>query len=502
MINSITTACPMCGRAIALNKLASHENWCKHLECSHGSTGASIAARFRAFDKNSPAPPQISTSFTDWVFVDKRNDMAPLDLQITERTRNLVPFTSHIHWHAVMFHQLMVEEALSADSILVQELVVKGIEYYGLNIDAESRFRSLFNFQKELSKFSLTFSAYAKEHVDVINMSKPDVLPSVSWSEMIRAQYKAHETSYPSFESIEQAINRVGGKQAVNALRVLVLRNRQILKSTFEVIGYKGTCQISDFVVNAYITCCPLCNEEVRASSCDLGDDSLCLHFESAHGNLGKQLANVYRHLDKSQGGVPQISSGSLNLPQLKVLEVRPDLAKVYAHSFGSGIIPLRYECIDWKGLVFDNLLTNHILSPCSVLTQEIVVIGLFYFGLVNQRSPQKFGQYPQLQTFQKGLHEFSSTGYDLYCGAGIKEGELGSSHTRGRPVQATKDVISRYHHYGLSHKSLQRNDRKRQSPKNTRSNAKFPGAKGQKRKNVKRNTRPAEKFKARRILR
>merc|ERR1711916_239470 len=71
-------------------------------------------------------------------------------------------------------------------------------------------------------------------------------------------------------------------------------------------------------------------------------------------------------------------------------------------------------------------------------------------------------GQYPQLQVFQKKLHLASNSAYDIYCGAGIKEGELGSCHTRGRPVAATKAVVRCYNHYGLSHKSLQRNDRRR----------------------------------------
>ena len=465
----------MCGRAIALNKLASHENWCKHLECSHGSTGASIAARFRAFDKNADNPPPVDKEYTKWVNVEKRNDMAPLDLEINKSNRKLVPFTSNLHWHAVMFHQLMLEDALSPNSILAQELIVKGLKHYGLRIDAKARFHKLFQFQQGLSKFSSTFEAYAVEHVDIIHDQEPETPHSAAWARAIHLLYESTGDNPPSFQSIELAVLKAGGKKAVSAGRLLTIRNRQNLKAALEAVGYTiNTSQIRNVVVNVYITCCPLCGEEVRTRSCDLGDDTLCQHLERSHGGFGKEIARIYRLLDRCERARSADGCSRYGLPELKAIEERQDLAQAYEDGFKDedGIVSLKYDCIDWRGLLFDNLLTNKSLSPCSVLTQEIVVLGLFYFGLVNQRSPQKFGQYPQLQIFQKGLHEYSSTGYDLYCGAGIKEGELGSSHTRGRPVQATKDVISRYHHYGLSHKSLQRNDRKRLSPKGTKSPA------------------------------
>lgn len=454
----------MCGRAIALNKLSSHENWCKHLECSHGAMGSSIAARFRAFDKNTVTVPMLLSEGNaphEWIDVEERGDMAPLNLDTRQNARKLVPLTSRLHWHAVMFHQLILEDALGPKSVLAQELVVLGLKHFGLRIEAQRRFIQLFDFQIKLSKFSLTFETYCKEHVNVltengeISNANADSLKSF-------IDYYAQCEGLPTYERLESEVFRVGGVAALNSLRIVLVRKRQLMRDTLQLLGYGEEEACSEYVTNVHVTCCPFCDQVVYSHKLDIRDTTLVEHLRETHGEIGEEIARVYLSVDSNECCVLEETP---ELPKLVEQQERNDHARGYDVRFDvdeKELISLELGCIDWRALMLDNMLSSGLLSPSSVLTQEIVVIGLFYFGLVNQRSPQKFGQYPQLQKFQKRLHDLSSSGYDLYCGAGIKEGELGSSHTRGRPVPATKDVVRRYHHYGLSHKSLQRNDRKR----------------------------------------
>ena len=468
MINAITTTCPICGRAMALNKLGLHENWCKHLECCHGATGVAIAARFRALDRNSPNPPKINPKWTEWVDIEERADMAPMNEERPgEANINLMPLTSKLHWHAVLFHQLLQDGALLAGSVVTQELLAKGLQYYGMKPRVSSYMRELYSYQQRLSGFELTFEAYTQEHVNVIELEGTMCeSPSPKWFNVYKKLYGVDGTeSPPTFQKLESAIEDACGTKAVNAMRIMVHRKRQVLKNTFEAAGYstESALRVRDCVRNAYVTCCPICSKEIR-SGVEFNDKGLCEHFVKEHGELGRLLSEFYT-LALYEKDLKAVAGQreSLTLPELVCPVAQADSAKTYAEE-SRKMVSLEEGGMHWRSLMFENLLSNEILTPCSVLTQEIVVIGLFYFGLVNQRSPQKFGQYPQLRAFQKGLHDFSNAGYDIYCGVGIKEAALGSSHTRGRPVHATKEVIRRYHHYGLSHKSLQRNDRKRRS--------------------------------------
>eukprot|EP00510_Aplanochytrium_minuta_P004266 CAMPEP_0184012824 /NCGR_PEP_ID=MMETSP0954-20121128/4657_1 /TAXON_ID=627963 /ORGANISM="Aplanochytrium sp, Strain PBS07" /LENGTH=1056 /DNA_ID=CAMNT_0026292915 /DNA_START=183 /DNA_END=3354 /DNA_ORIENTATION=- len=561
IINSITTACPICGRAIALNKLASHENWCKHLECSHGEIGASIAKRFRALDKNlGDKIPELKTEVKDepkptngrkkggsnqysWVDIEKRADMAPLDTSIFDTPECLVPFTTRFHWQAIMFDQLLSEGALLPYSVLTQELVAFGFQYYGLELKQKHRFKRLVNFQESIMRASrAAFSVYSngdeRLHPDLITITDGDntkandlnamniqnnvsaqrvmsdlmnvkkeeseskkvpssvEIPALQrWIKTVRSCYA--EQDGISFSSIEASLIKEGGTQAVNALRLIVLRRRQLLVKTLkDVIDFlPAASDPSDlfpreaelslnpaaYVVNVLYTMCPLCQEIVESESDCVHDDSWCKHLETKHGAVGSAIAARYRALERNENenDIPEITSHKEAIVLQRPLTERSDLAPLKEDPSTRNLdepraqlIPLITK-IDWRALMFDDLLIQTALTPESVLTQEIVVMGLFYFGLVNQRSPQKFGQYPQLQAFQKLVHETSSSAYDVYCGVGIKEGELGSSHTRGRPVHATKHVIRRYNHYGLSHKSLQRNDR-RNEKKNRRSSEMF----------------------------
>mmetsp|Transcript_20558 Transcript_20558/g.26229 ORF Transcript_20558/g.26229 Transcript_20558/m.26229 type:complete len:1055 (+) Transcript_20558:58-3222(+) len=539
IVNSITTACPICGRAIALNKLASHENWCKHLECSHGEIGASIAARFRALDKNfadqvpelklEVEKPEADISKKDkysWVDVEKRADMAPVDCSIFDTPSCLVPFTSRFHWHAIMFDQLLSETALQPNSVLTQELVTTGLLHYGIDLDAPHRFRRLVDFQENMMRSSrVAFSVYSnKHHPDLVSNPKSkeiesmnihvnvsaqrvmsdlmNVNPNKSSSKLpslfnaVRSCYKDNTVKY--FSEIELEVAKIDGARSVNALRLVILRRRQLMMKTLKDVIDKIThsSDPSDmfpkedelvinpaaYVVNILYTTCPLCKEMVYSESDSLHDDSWCRHLETNHGDYGQAIAVRYRALERNleEAEIPKIvnSVGSLKLQVPFTESERIDMAPLREEPTNENkLIPMMNK-IDWRALMFDDMLTNNVLTSESVLTQEIVVMGLFYFGLVNQRSPQKFGQYPQLQGFQKLVHETSSSAYDVYCGVGIKEGELGSSHTRGRPVHATTAVIRKYHHYGLSHKSLQRNDR-RSDKKSRRKSEIFTSSKG-----------------------
>lgn len=477
MINSITTCCPICGRAIALNKLASHENWCKHLECCHRDVGKAISARFRALAKNAEDVPSLETDFDKWAEIKTRVDMAPTSESGVYTSRHLVPLASDQHWISVLFHQLLAEGALLPYSIITQEIVVFGLNHYNMRTSERVQFEDLRNFQTALARYPQSFRAYCEEHVGVVELTgnEPPTEDFAAAEEAIRDLYNSYtlKGARPSFKEIENAIRTTAvndGEKAVNALRLVVLRRRQLLSQCFKSAGYRShASQLSKFVVNAAVTCCPLCNEEVVSSLNDLGDNALCLHLTTAHGKAGPAIANIYSTLDRNEhiSAIPLVG-----LPPLATCnaDLRPDFAaddtvEVASESV-STLVSLKETSIDWRSVMLDHLLQTVVLRSTSVMTQELVIMGLFYFGLVNQRSPQKLGQYLQLQAFQVGLHERSGPGYEIYIGAGIKEGDLSASYTRGRPVQATREVIQSYHHYGLSRKSIQRNDRKRKRSK------------------------------------
>ena len=472
VINSITTCCPICGRAIALNKLASHENWCKHLECCHRDVGKAISNRFRALAKNADDIPSIETEFSSWAEIKPRVDMAPSTGSNPYFNGRLVPLASEQHWIAILFHQLLVEEALLSHSIMTQEIVVFGLKHFKIGVTGRFQFEDLVRFQANLARYSKSFKGYCEEHVAVIeSVGDGSNIPQArDNSEEGRSAYGGIMSPRPHFAEIEKTLMGASpdGVKTVNGHRLLVLRRRQLLRRTFEIVGYRlEPLYISSFVVNAAVTCCPFCNVELSPSLDDLGDVALCVHMRSVHGKVGNLVASIYSSLDNNEI-VSHVSSEVLPPLGTPRGAIRHDFARDYEQEPANGaeskvkFIPLKPSCIDWRSIMLDHLLRTKVLSTTSVLTQELVIMGLFYFGLVNQRSPQKLGQYLQLQKFQVGLHERSGPGYDIYIGAGIKEGDLSAAYTRGRPVKATKAILQSYHHYGLSRKSIQRNDRKR----------------------------------------
>lgn len=108
---------------------------------------------------------------------------------------------------------------------------------------------------------------------------------------------------------------------------------------------------------------------------------------------------------------------------------------------------------LDWRVLLFNKALKENILTNCSILVQEVLVLAFFYFGFITQRTPKKFRIFGKLLEFFGGLYRISCKSYDHYVG----EGPTGAAHTRGKPVSPSKEIIQNYNHYGLSRKSLQR---------------------------------------------
>mmetsp|Transcript_9492 Transcript_9492/g.17898 ORF Transcript_9492/g.17898 Transcript_9492/m.17898 type:complete len:817 (+) Transcript_9492:1065-3515(+) len=526
IVNCITSACPLCGRSIALNKLASYENWCKHLDL-HGTLGNQISDRFRALDKNQPFLPSINRELAataTWAHVDLRADTAPYDDSIYLTGTSLVPFTSHFHWQSVMFAQLIQENAVVPSSVLCQELVVFGLTYLGVPFSKDRHFYALEDFQRRIQSISSsafneyigvpdhTGSPLTGRHISIIQdgsstqadysvdpkpVSEPSILfetslfgdgfgtgsPDTSsrmhgiFDDVTKQWYNKGEylaEDVPTFEQLEGMFHsRTDKVQIINILRIITLHQREVVGQTFaELVNSNDVGQF--YVLNAFISVCPVCGTCFRCSSLALDNDTWLEHLEGGcrssiaaeHQNLARQAATRYKELaaNKVHRATPCVSLASfqegdaqLCPPPMARVDIAPMNTKIPSTSLGGvGVIPLTNR-LNWRALLLDILLVDEKLRSTSILTQEIVVMGLFYFGLVNQRSPQKFGQYPQLQSFQRDLHRHSHAAYDIYCGIGIKEGDIGSSHTRGKPVSVTQSVIHKYNHYGLSHKSLKR---------------------------------------------
>jgi hypothetical protein len=207
---------------------------------------------------------------------------------------------------------------------------------------------------------------------------------------------------------------------------------------------------------------CPFCGCAVAATTLAV-DEPAWLEHLGTHGEEGVLVARRFRaaatavNVGAGAGAEPAPATQAAARAAVAAAAARVDAAPVNEapDAFCKGVLPLCSR-FDWRALLLHVLLERGLLLPTSVLCQEIVVLGLFFFGLVNQRSPQKFGQYPQLQAFQTQLHRASPTAYKLYCG-GIKDGALGQLHIRGKPVPVTTAVLQAYHHYGLSSKSMHR---------------------------------------------
>ncbi|GBG33047.1 Hypothetical Protein FCC1311_092712 [Hondaea fermentalgiana] len=580
VVNCITALCPLCGRTIALNKLGSLENWCKHLSL-HGSIGDSLARRYRAFDKNAQIVDELheidQAVVLAWTALKPRPDAAPQNEDPRLCLPNRVPMNSSINWEVLVYSQLLNEGAFDYRSIVSQELMAAGFQAYGIPFHGPTHLAVLTDMQSRLEVVSgNALAAYLGEtevhHVNVLKTKRlsgqNDALktenkdaqedksdgavacassssssssstaltspcPSVSLRGMdalsraiwcarylvsersrqiaqvvkdcykgidvdgkVTVDYATIEERLDELDRVESASTALPMVRARDAFRLVCTRRRQIADHALCEIfpdDVERTRYGARIAINSMVVVCPFCEKHYFAETFALDHAGYLEHLRTCTVNPAATKAFAARLVAFGTNAedlvcpsllgtctkadfFPSVPPGPGVLRNDTLPPPRADVA--LSASNVDANLALR---MDWSALMFEALMRAGVLSGKSVLTQEIVALGLFFFGLVNQRSPQKFGQYPQLHSFQVALHRAGPQGYDEYCGLGIRDQHLGSSHIRGRPVAVTSSILRAYRHLGLSAKSLKRfaasSSRQRRSAPSSSSSTSSPSS-------------------------
>jgi len=529
VVNCITALCPLCGRTIALNKLGSLENWCKHLSL-HGAVGASLALRYRAFDKNSDSVPALhdldQTQVNSWTALKDRSDAAPDDDDPRTCPINRVPMLSKINWEVLVYSQLLNDGAFDYRSVVSQELLATGMKSFGIPFHGPTHLVMLADMQKRLSAvpgdaFKVYLGENEEHHVDargcyeglipgtcpdhedtetfVSNaLQGKDPLARVIWcalhlktdrsikiANVVHKLYKdfteeekniniRYDTIEKLLDELDEVEGTKSGLRSRDAARLIVTRRRQILDMALaeifpdERVRRRAAARVA---VNAMVDSCPFCEQVFLATTFALDHAIFLDHLRGCKVNPQASAAFAARLVAFGTSAedveIPPLDTSLWDRSQF-FPKTPVHLNDIRKDAMPTPVVDEKMEPdvrvdtnlamrMDWSALMFNALIRAGILTCKSVLSQEIVALGLFFFGLVNQRSPQKFGQYPQLHSFQVALHRAGPQGYDEYCGLGIRDQHLGSSHIRGRPVAVTSSILRAYRHLGLSAKSLKR---------------------------------------------